>query len=254
MPHRCILGCKGTDVLHVFPNPRKFHNLFKTWVEIVGGKPENLSDNEFHYKMRICDIHFSDNHKNRNKRLNALALPCLHLPGMPRVQQPVVASECQPSASKPIHVNLARTSMQLENQRLTDEKVEEIANSAESPKHSMLQEHDYCFSLSQNVVPKKSKKTTKRTSNDTLTLNKKIHQTTLKNLRREVHRLRKENYAFKMRLKIAEELLNKRKMDKEVQTIQTPEYEINSHISTLKKKNCLIMTDEGVVHSLPFYV
>lgn len=70
-----------SDVLHVFPNPDKFPDRFKAWLKIVGGKPETLSDYEFYKKMRICDIHFTYEQRNRFKRLNALAVPCLHLPG-----------------------------------------------------------------------------------------------------------------------------------------------------------------------------
>ncbi|CAH2083306.1 unnamed protein product [Euphydryas editha] len=99
MPYRCIFGCKGTDVLHVFPKPDKFPDRFKTWVNIVGGKPETLSDYEFYKKMRICDIHFTNDHRNRFKRLNALAIPSLHLPGTSGVQQPIDTNDRQPAAS-----------------------------------------------------------------------------------------------------------------------------------------------------------
>ncbi|XP_047039811.1 uncharacterized protein LOC124644475 isoform X11 [Helicoverpa zea] len=70
-----------TDVpLHIFPNPIKFPDRFKTWVNLVGGKLEAPSDYEFYKKQRLCDIHFSIEQKNRFKRLNALAVPSLHLP------------------------------------------------------------------------------------------------------------------------------------------------------------------------------
>lgn len=67
--------------LHIFPNPNKFPDRFKTWVNLVGGKLETPSDYEFYRKQRLCDIHFSIDHKNRFKRLNALAVPSLHLSG-----------------------------------------------------------------------------------------------------------------------------------------------------------------------------
>ncbi|PZC70980.1 hypothetical protein B5X24_HaOG214498, partial [Helicoverpa armigera] len=104
MPHRCTLGCKSTDVpLHIFPNPIKFPDRFKTWVNLVGGKLEAPSDYEFYKKQRLCDIHFSIEQKNRFKRLNALAVPSLHLPGTSRIQQPVVTSD---AAFLPISVGL----------------------------------------------------------------------------------------------------------------------------------------------------
>lgn len=67
--------------LHIFPNPNKFPDRFRTWVNLVGGKLEAPSDYEFYKKQRLCDIHFSIDKKNRFKRLNALAVPSLHLPG-----------------------------------------------------------------------------------------------------------------------------------------------------------------------------
>ncbi|KAL0840685.1 hypothetical protein ABMA28_015879 [Loxostege sticticalis] len=81
MPHSCAFGCKATDVvMHVFPNPNKYPERFKLWVNLVGGNLDTLSENDIYVKKRICDIHFTDEHRNRNKRLNALAVPSLHLP------------------------------------------------------------------------------------------------------------------------------------------------------------------------------
>ncbi|XP_047039804.1 uncharacterized protein LOC124644475 isoform X5 [Helicoverpa zea] len=78
---RKISSCTNEDVpLHIFPNPIKFPDRFKTWVNLVGGKLEAPSDYEFYKKQRLCDIHFSIEQKNRFKRLNALAVPSLHLP------------------------------------------------------------------------------------------------------------------------------------------------------------------------------
>nr|XP_049695265.1 uncharacterized protein LOC126054305 [Helicoverpa armigera] len=82
MPHRCALGCKNTDVaVHVFPDPDKFPERFKAWVDIVRERLETPLDVEYFKKKRICDIHFIPEHRNRNKRLSALAIPILNLPG-----------------------------------------------------------------------------------------------------------------------------------------------------------------------------
>ncbi|CAH0715650.1 unnamed protein product, partial [Brenthis ino] len=83
MPHRCAFGCKNTNsgvVMHMFPNPKRFPEHFHAWVNILGGKFERLSDHEIYLRKRICDIHFTDAHRNRYKRLNALAMPTLYLP------------------------------------------------------------------------------------------------------------------------------------------------------------------------------
>ncbi|CAG4951440.1 unnamed protein product [Parnassius apollo] len=67
-------------VLHIFPNkfPKKFPEQFKAWAQIVSGKDEC----DFDYKkMKICDQHFTERDRNRNNRLNALAVPSLLLHG-----------------------------------------------------------------------------------------------------------------------------------------------------------------------------
>ncbi|CAH0714231.1 unnamed protein product, partial [Brenthis ino] len=71
MPHRCAFGCKNTNsgvVMHMFPNPKRFPEHFHAWVNLLGGKFERLSDHEIYLRKRICDIHFTDAHRNRNIR------------------------------------------------------------------------------------------------------------------------------------------------------------------------------------------
>ncbi|XP_063542783.1 uncharacterized protein LOC134751369 isoform X2 [Cydia strobilella] len=80
MPHRCAFGCSEEGaVLHVFPNPHKYPDRFKVWVKLIGGKLDTPSDYKFYNKKRICDVHFTDEHRNRFKRLNAIAVPTLCL-------------------------------------------------------------------------------------------------------------------------------------------------------------------------------
>lgn len=66
--------------LHVFPDPAKYPERFRAWVTIVGGKLETHNDYEEYRKRKLCDIHFTDKDRNRNHRLNALAVPSVHLP------------------------------------------------------------------------------------------------------------------------------------------------------------------------------
>ncbi|XP_045454044.1 uncharacterized protein LOC123663399 isoform X2 [Melitaea cinxia] len=73
MPRRCELGCEPSD-------PAKYPERFRAWVTIVGGKLEKSHDYEDYRKRKLCDIHFTDKDRNRNHRLNALAVPSLHLP------------------------------------------------------------------------------------------------------------------------------------------------------------------------------
>ncbi|XP_045499380.1 uncharacterized protein LOC123697010 [Colias croceus] len=230
MSKLCVLGCSREErkKLHVFPNPDKYPDKFKTWTEIVNKHTSTVLNRDYR-KLRICDRHFTEADKNRNNRLSHSAVPSLFLP-----------TSC-PSTQLP--------NESLEDPKILDnEKIEQITNSDETPKSSMIVEHDYCFSTKQDLV---LQKTTKTPSIITPTFKKKIYQTTLKNLRREVHRLRKENYTLMLRLKNAEELLYTYKEDKGVQTINdTSELD---HMKPLKKKHCFIMTEEGVLHSVPHY-
>ncbi|CAH0405002.1 unnamed protein product [Chilo suppressalis] len=78
---RCVFGCvtKGLTV-HSFPNPAKFPEQFRSWVEIGGERLRNLSTEQIYPRMKVCDKHFIEGHRNRNNRLSALAVPTLYLP------------------------------------------------------------------------------------------------------------------------------------------------------------------------------
>ncbi|XP_048480243.1 RNA polymerase II elongation factor ell1-like [Plutella xylostella] len=78
--------------MHHFPNPDKFPERFKAWVNLVGGKLETSSDYRYYKKKMVCDIHFIDDHRNRYKRLNALAVPTLHLHGSSHTLQNIPAT------------------------------------------------------------------------------------------------------------------------------------------------------------------
>lgn len=68
--------------VHDFPNPDKFPQHYRHWVEIVGKPLEKLTCYEIYRKKKICSIHFTEKDWNRNNRLNALAVPSLYLPGI----------------------------------------------------------------------------------------------------------------------------------------------------------------------------
>ncbi|KAL0822538.1 hypothetical protein ABMA28_004585 [Loxostege sticticalis] len=104
MPRRCALGCPPSGTrMHCFPDPEKYPDKFLTWANLAGVKLETASEKEYyHINKRICDIHFTPEDKNRYNRLNALAVPTLHLPANP-VNQNNSASNLvtveQPSSS-----------------------------------------------------------------------------------------------------------------------------------------------------------
>ncbi|XP_063837225.1 uncharacterized protein LOC135086428 [Ostrinia nubilalis] len=81
MPKRCVFGCPYTKPYHQFPHPERNPDRFKAWVHIAGGKLDSEEDYELYRKKVVCDIHFTEKDKNRNNRLNFLAVPSLHLPG-----------------------------------------------------------------------------------------------------------------------------------------------------------------------------
>ncbi|XP_045517946.1 copper homeostasis protein CutC isoform X2 [Pieris brassicae] len=65
--------------LHSFPNPKRFHQQFNSWVNLTGDF--GLTNEEIFKKKKVCDVHFTNRDRNRNNRLNALAIPSLHLNG-----------------------------------------------------------------------------------------------------------------------------------------------------------------------------
>lgn len=67
--------------MHRFPSQEKFPERFKTWVTLCGGKLETSADYNIYKEKRVCDRHFVEKDHNRNKRLNALAVPSLYLAG-----------------------------------------------------------------------------------------------------------------------------------------------------------------------------
>lgn len=75
----CIFFVLGLTV-HRFPNPATFPEQFRTWVELCGQELKHLPVDEIYPRLKVCDKHFIESHRNRNNRLNALAIPSLHLP------------------------------------------------------------------------------------------------------------------------------------------------------------------------------
>ncbi|XP_063377505.1 uncharacterized protein LOC134664690 [Cydia fagiglandana] len=87
-------------ITHRFPNPDKYPEQFKSWVTLVGGKLEKSSDYEYHKKRIICDKHFKNADKNRNHRLNRLAVPSLHLPEQRHVDNLEISHATQPNINE----------------------------------------------------------------------------------------------------------------------------------------------------------
>ncbi|CAG4945300.1 unnamed protein product [Colias eurytheme] len=240
MPHRCAFGCADTDVvMHVFPNPDKFPERFKIWVDLVGDKLKTLSDNQIFIKKRICDIHFIQEHKNRNKRLNILAVPSLHLPDMTvtgssetvnerNVDAPVPGtSTCSditftgsseivnekcfdapiPGNSTSSEITVAGFSNTVNKKRV--DVLLPATSTSSGERHivsatDVTKEHNYSV-ISRNMHMKKTLAKDVRVSLSHQILLRST-QTKIKYLRSEICRLRKEGKTFKSRLANAEKM------------------------------------------------
>ncbi|XP_050683090.1 uncharacterized protein LOC126978372 [Leptidea sinapis] len=212
MPHKCAFGCKATDVvMHVFPNPEKYSERFRVWVNLVGKNLAMLSDKKIYKLKRICDIHFAKEHRNRYKRLNVLAVPSLHLPSTSRMQLSETATHTQPSTSVPITPGIPEI-IELDS----DDTLPEAplpSTSASGASHStsahaeVLVDHNY--SAISRPRPKKTYKGASRTKffrNDSI----RQLQIKIKSLENEVQRLRKKTHLFKERLGKAKRFLNRK--------------------------------------------
>ncbi|KAL0851280.1 hypothetical protein ABMA28_007113 [Loxostege sticticalis] len=160
---RCVFGCvtKGLTV-HSFPNPAKFPEQFRTWVELCGQELRNLSVDEIYPRLKVCDKHFIESHRNRNNRLNALAIPSLHL--TQSLPEPNVCVATEPSERILVEDNI--------NIPL-DKNIDQDAI------FGVRNDHDYCD----------------RSCSGKKTFNLSYYQETerkTRNLRREILRLRKK--------------------------------------------------------------
>ncbi|CAH2100578.1 unnamed protein product [Euphydryas editha] len=98
---RCVFGCvtKGVSI-HNFPNPSKFPERFRQWVNLVGAPLFGISDAEIYKKYKVCDVHFTNEDRNRNKRLNAIAVPSLCISHVGYKQMEMDQHDVKPSTSK----------------------------------------------------------------------------------------------------------------------------------------------------------
>ncbi|CAH0563112.1 unnamed protein product [Brassicogethes aeneus] len=79
-----VQGCWGSKASkHVFPNPSKNMDLFKTWVELCGNKRLlEMNPNKVYSGCRVCSLHFTKECYLSNNRLTRTALPTKFLPGL----------------------------------------------------------------------------------------------------------------------------------------------------------------------------
>lgn len=76
----CVIGLDNIS-LHLFPNPDKDPDRFRTWVYAIGGDILALDNSTIFKNRRICHSHFEPRYHTRSGKLSANAVPTLHLAG-----------------------------------------------------------------------------------------------------------------------------------------------------------------------------
>lgn len=76
-----ISGCDNKDApRHRFPNPAKYMDNFKNWMQASGNSQiENMDADNVYRSHRICHIHFTENDISSNTFLKRHAIPSLFL-------------------------------------------------------------------------------------------------------------------------------------------------------------------------------
>ncbi|CAG4972030.1 unnamed protein product [Colias eurytheme] len=209
MPKRCILGCPYYDfAMHRFPDAKKFPERLKTWVNLVGGRLETLSDIEYYKKQVICDIHFCEAYRNRNNRLNALAVPTLHLPGLNLSQ--ITSGQASTSTQH----NLEPTLIQQVNSEpsvshaTSEQPSPSLHNLLPSTSQPIAADPSQTFSLVNNMMMEHNYSAISRPRRKTVKDPAAPLRTKIKQLQTDIMRLRKKGESFKARLKSAEDYSN----------------------------------------------
>ncbi|CAK1587665.1 unnamed protein product [Parnassius mnemosyne] len=81
----CVPNCSKNQsdnvILHIFPNPSKQADRFRSWVYAIGGDILAMKDDNIFKYRRVCHLHFESKYYTWSKRLAPNAVPTLHLPG-----------------------------------------------------------------------------------------------------------------------------------------------------------------------------
>ncbi|KAJ8737069.1 hypothetical protein PYW07_000340 [Mythimna separata] len=177
--------------IHTFPQPTKDPNRFKIWVKLAGDLLKDLSDEEIYHRKRICDIHFLPQHKTRNNRLSAIAVPSLQLPGTAteNIVSPMIHTE-MPSTSSAINPSNTVVQPGIATVNIASSSIDTDMPSTSS-RIDMCSKSNYLRLGSKN----------KPASYITMSSQKQI-----KNLKRQILRLKKKGESYKTRLQNAEKL------------------------------------------------
>ncbi|RVE41572.1 hypothetical protein evm_013776 [Chilo suppressalis] len=110
----CVPGCFGNQdshtVLHLFPNPAKDMDRFKSWLFNIGGDILAFS-NEYIYKnRRVCHAHFETKYFCRYNRISNIAVPTLNLSGPSKLMHSTTSIKKRPLTSIENIINMPSTS------------------------------------------------------------------------------------------------------------------------------------------------
>ncbi|XP_052740311.1 uncharacterized protein LOC128198019 isoform X2 [Bicyclus anynana] len=209
MPRRCEFGCpspyESGVTIHRFPHMRKNPELFKVWVHAVGGKLEKQEDYEYYQRKVICDRHFKEQDKNRNNRLNSMAVPSLHLPD--DINQPgaLAVTPDVPSASLLLEQVTSSSSI---NQHHMEDDINlpgALAVTPDVPSASLLLEQvTPSSSIKQHQL--KGKRVCKKVTSSVITSQLGVSRTQIKLLKNEIKILQNRCNRFKARLAGAEKI------------------------------------------------
>ncbi|KAL4713237.1 hypothetical protein ACJJTC_013167 [Scirpophaga incertulas] len=93
----CVPGCvqsrESHPVLHLFPNPDRYPDRFRSWVLAVGGDIIGLTNMYIYANRRVCHRHFEAKDCCRFNKLSQLAIPKMHLPGLREIPQFTVGNQ-----------------------------------------------------------------------------------------------------------------------------------------------------------------
>ncbi|XP_072947212.1 uncharacterized protein [Epargyreus clarus] len=224
MGRACSFGCRTSGVvMHCFPNPEKYFSRFKAWVTLVGGKLETQADVEYYRKKKVCSIHFTDKDRNRYKRLNALAIPSVHLSGESNVENSILPGPSNLQNDR-FNASVTITSSSLTDGSIVQDiaqpgssNVENIIPNTAAPLassltgcssntwHAIRMEHSYSV-ISRQRRNKTIKGATKQIMEKHTCVQMKPLFTKIKYLKSEICRLRKRCVTFKSRLESAHKM------------------------------------------------
>ncbi|XP_052746560.1 uncharacterized protein LOC128198015 isoform X3 [Bicyclus anynana] len=209
MPRRCEFGCpspyESGVTIHRFPHMRKNPELFKVWVHAVGGKLEKQEDYEYYQRKVICDRHFKEQDKNRNNRLNSMAVPSLHLPDDINLPGALAVTPDVPSASLLLEQVTSSSSI---NQHHMEDDINlpgALAVTPDVPSASLLLEQvTPSSSIKQHQL--KGKRVCKKVTSSVITSQLGVSRTQIKLLKNEIKILQNRCNRFKARLAGAEKI------------------------------------------------